>query len=69
MLKLPEQITPEPTASLLDLGVDSLLALDLRKKLKNAAGANVPLAAILGGATVAEVIEHMQRTTEEGTHP
>lgn len=64
VLKLPDEITPEPTASLLDLGVDSLLALDLRKKLKNAAGANVPLAAILGGATVAEVIEHMQRTTE-----
>lgn len=69
VLKLPEQITPEPSASLLDLGVDSLLALDLRKKLKNTTGANVPLAAILGGATVAEVIEHMQRTTEEGTHP
>ena len=64
VLKLPDEITPDPAASLLDLGVDSLLALDLRKKLKNAAGANVPLAAILGGATVAEVIEHMQRTTE-----
>ncbi|MEH3129447.1 MAG: mycobactin polyketide synthase MbtD [Mycolicibacterium neoaurum] len=64
VLKLPDEITPDPSASLLDLGVDSLLALDLRKKLKNAAGANVPLAAILGGATVAEVIEHMQRSTE-----
>jgi mycobactin polyketide synthetase MbtD len=47
--------------SLLDLGVDSLLALDLRKKLKKATGHNVPLARILGGATATELIEHLKR--------
>ena len=69
VLNLPADVDPEPSASLLDLGVDSLLALDLRKKLKKATGANVPLATILGGATVAEVTEHMQNTATEGTHP
>lgn len=61
VLNLPADTALEPSASLLDLGVDSLLALDLRKKLKTAAGVNVPLATILGGATVAEVLEHLER--------
>jgi mycobactin polyketide synthetase MbtD len=61
VLNLPSGTALEPAASLLDLGVDSLLALDLRKKLKKAAGVNVPLATILGGVTVAEVIEHLER--------
>ena len=61
VLNLPADTALEPSASLLDLGVDSLLALDLRKKLKKAAGVNVPLATILGGATVAEVLEHLER--------
>ncbi|MGU3499670.1 mycobactin polyketide synthase MbtD [Mycobacterium sp. C31M] len=65
VLNTPADIAPEPSASLLDLGVDSLLALDLRKKLKKATGANVPLATILGGATVAEVIEHMEHTEKK----
>jgi mycobactin polyketide synthetase MbtD len=61
VLNLPADTALEPSASLLDLGVDSLLALDLRKKLKTAAGVNVPLATILGGATVEEVLEHLTR--------
>ncbi|WP_237568824.1 mycobactin polyketide synthase MbtD [Mycolicibacterium lacusdiani] len=52
-------------ASLLDLGVDSLLALDLRKKLKKATGRTVPLATILGGATAAELIEHLNRPDQK----
>lgn len=60
VLNLPADTALEPSTSLLDLGVDSLLALDLRKKLKKAAGVNVPLATILGGATVAEVLEHLE---------
>ncbi|MFC7675593.1 mycobactin polyketide synthase MbtD [Mycolicibacterium sp. GCM10028919] len=52
-------------ASLLDLGVDSLLALDLRKKLKKATGRTVPLATILGGATAAELIDHLNRPDEK----
>lgn len=65
VLNLPTDTALEPSASLLDLGVDSLLALDLRKKLKKAAGVNVPLATILGGATVAEVLEHLERSEKK----
>ncbi|MEZ0338647.1 mycobactin polyketide synthase MbtD [Mycobacterium sp. pV006] len=43
-------------ASLLDMGVDSLLALDLRKRLRRATGRSVPLAAMLGGMTGTELI-------------
>ncbi|MCF6388928.1 mycobactin polyketide synthase MbtD [Mycobacterium sp. MBM] len=65
VLNLPADTALEPSASLLDLGVDSLLALDLRKKLKTATGVNVPLATILGGATVAEVLEHLKRSEKK----
>lgn len=38
-------------STLFDLGVDSLLALDLRKRLKKLTGHTVPLATLLGGIT------------------
>ncbi|MGV0835200.1 mycobactin polyketide synthase MbtD [Mycolicibacterium thermoresistibile] len=43
-------------ASLFDLGVDSLLALDLRKRLKRVTGRSVALAKLLGGITAADLI-------------
>lgn len=48
--------TVDLAASLLDMGVDSLLALDLRKRLRRATGRSVPLAAMLGGMTGTELI-------------
>lgn len=42
--------------SLLDLGVDSLLALDLRKRLQRTTGHKVSLAVLLGGITGGELI-------------
>lgn len=65
VLKLDDTTGLDLGASLLDLGVDSLLAIDLRKKLKKATGRAVPLATILGGATAAEVIEHLERPEKE----
>ncbi|WP_396936080.1 mycobactin polyketide synthase MbtD [Mycolicibacterium sp.] len=65
VLKLADTSGLDLDASLLDLGVDSLLALDLRKKLKKATGRSVPLATILGGATATEVIEHLERPEKE----
>ncbi|MDV3128304.1 mycobactin polyketide synthase MbtD [Mycobacterium sp. 21AC1] len=62
VLKLSDTTGLDLDASLLDLGVDSLLALDLRKKLKKATGQSVPLATILGGVTATELIEHLERT-------
>ncbi len=65
VLKLADTTGLDLDASLLDLGVDSLLAIDLRKKLKKATGRSVPLATILGGATAAELIEHLERPEKE----
>ncbi|OLP02093.1 polyketide synthase [Mycolicibacterium porcinum] len=65
VLKLADTTALDFDASLLDLGVDSLLAIDLRKKLKKATGRSVPLATILGGATAAELIEHLERPEKE----
>ncbi|MGV0745743.1 mycobactin polyketide synthase MbtD [Mycolicibacterium sp. XJ870] len=65
VLKLTDTSGLDLDASLLDLGVDSLLALDLRKKLKKATGQSVPLATILGGVTATELIEHLKRPEKE----
>ncbi|MDZ4266671.1 MAG: SDR family NAD(P)-dependent oxidoreductase, partial [Mycobacterium sp.] len=43
-------------SSLFDLGVDSLLALDLRKRLTRLTGHTVPLAKLLGGITGIDLI-------------
>ena len=43
-------------SSLFDLGVDSLLALDLRKRLKRLTGHTIPLATLLGGITGTDLI-------------
>jgi mycobactin polyketide synthetase MbtD len=51
-------------ASLFDLGVDSLLALDLRKRIKRATGRSVPLARLLGGITGTELIADLDRAGE-----
>jgi mycobactin polyketide synthetase MbtD len=51
--------------SLLDLGLDSLLALDLRKRLKRATGASVPLGSLLGGITCAELIAELDTRSDK----
>ena len=43
-------------SSLFDLGVDSLLALDLRKRMKRRTGQTVPLAILLGGINGSDLI-------------
>ena len=55
-LNLGDGATIDLSASLLDLGVDSLLALDLRKRLRRATGRSVSLADLLGGITGDELI-------------
>ncbi|KUH80537.1 MULTISPECIES: mycobactin polyketide synthase MbtD [unclassified Mycobacterium] len=48
--------------SLLDMGVDSLLALDLRKRLLRTSGRKVPLATLLGGITGGELVADLNST-------
>jgi mycobactin polyketide synthetase MbtD len=61
-LNLDDPTTIDLSTSLLDLGVDSLLALDLRKRLRRATGTSVPLAALLGGITGDELIASLDPT-------
>ena len=49
-------------ATLFDLGVDSLLALDLRKRLKKLTGQTVPLATLLGGITGTDLIAAIEES-------
>lgn len=55
-----EAATLDLDASLFDLGVDSLLAVDLRKRLKRLTGRTVPLATLLGGITGTDLIAGFQ---------
>jgi len=56
-LHLGDSLSVDPTASLIDLGLDSLLALDLRRRLRRAVGHSAPVAQMLGGITVDELID------------
>lgn len=53
----------DPEMSLLDLGLDSLLALDLRKRLMRTTGTKVALATLLGGITGSELIDSLDDPT------
>ena len=55
----------DPAATLFDLGMDSLLALDLRKRITRVTGRSVALATLLGGITVRELVA----TFEESDSP
>lgn len=49
-------------AALIDIGMDSLLALDLRTRLRTATGQSVPLAKLLGGISGAELAVILEQT-------
>jgi mycobactin polyketide synthetase MbtD len=52
------------TESLFDLGVDSMLAVDLRKRLKRMTGRTVSLATLMGEITGDELVEKLQGADE-----
>jgi mycobactin polyketide synthetase MbtD len=60
VLSLPDPDAVDLNASLFDLGVDSLLALDLRKRLKRVTGRTVGLARLLGGITGTELVSDLE---------
>ncbi|HEU4362701.1 MAG TPA: SDR family NAD(P)-dependent oxidoreductase, partial [Mycobacterium sp.] len=64
-LSLADPSAVDMNAALIDLGVDSLLALDLRKRLRSRTGSNVSLARLLGGITGAELIDALQTGQSE----
>ncbi|MBV9722048.1 MAG: SDR family NAD(P)-dependent oxidoreductase, partial [Mycobacterium sp.] len=59
-LQLSDPGLIDPRVSLIDLGLDSLLALDLRKRLRRAVGCSAPVSQLLGGITVSELIEALR---------
>ncbi|SRX94675.1 Polyketide synthetase MbtD (polyketide synthase) [Mycobacterium tuberculosis H37Rv] [Mycobacterium shimoidei] len=64
VLDIDGPATVDMSTALVDLGVDSLLALDLRNRLRRATGRSVPLARLLGGITGVELIEELQSPPE-----
>lgn len=52
------------SAALVDLGADSMLALDLRDRLRRRTGISVPAGRMLGGMTGAELIDCLQSTAQ-----
>ncbi|OBH56781.1 mycobactin polyketide synthase MbtD [Mycobacterium sp. E2479] len=65
-LHLGDSLSIDPGTSLIDLGVDSLLALDLRKRLRRTVGNSVPVSRMLGGITVTELIEALRADSTGG---
>jgi mycobactin polyketide synthetase MbtD len=61
-----DAVSIDVTASLIDLGLDSLLALDLRRRLRRAVGHSAPVAAMLGGITVNELIDVLGAGSADG---
>ena len=68
-LHLGDAVSIDPSASLIDLGVDSLLALDLRKRLRRTVGSSVPVARMLGGITLNELIDALGAGATSGPRP
>lgn len=63
-LQLGDSLSIDPDASLIDLGLDSLLALDLRRRLRRTVGHSAPVAQMLGGITVHELIDALRPAPE-----
>ncbi|OBB94268.1 mycobactin polyketide synthase MbtD [Mycobacterium sp. 852002-40037_SCH5390672] len=65
-LHLGDSLSIDPGTSLIDLGVDSLLALDLRKRLRRTVGNSIPVSRMLGGITVTELIDALRADSTGG---
>jgi mycobactin polyketide synthetase MbtD len=59
-LSLPDPGTVDLDVALTDLGIDSLLALDFRKRLRRSSSRSVSPARLLGGISGAELIDALQ---------
>ncbi|MBX9640607.1 MAG: polyketide synthase, partial [Mycobacteriaceae bacterium] len=66
VLSLGAPSSVDLNAALVDLGADSLLALDLRDRLRQRTGQSVPAARLLDGTTGAQLIESLQSAQTTG---
>jgi mycobactin polyketide synthetase MbtD len=65
-LHLGDSVSFDPGTSLIDVGLDSLLALDLRRRLRRTLGHSAPVAQMLGGITFGELIEELRPGSAAG---
>lgn len=65
-LHLGDSRSIDPGTPLIDLGVDSLLALDLRKRLRRTVGNSVPVSRMLGGITMTGLIDALRADSSGG---
>lgn len=56
LLRLPAEQAVPPDAPVLDLGVDSLVAVKMRQWFQNELEVSMPVMKLIGGATISEVI-------------
>jgi mycobactin polyketide synthetase MbtD len=68
-LHMDDSVSVDSSASLVDLGLDSLLALDLRRRLRRAVGHSAPVAQMLGGITVSELIDVLRPSGASSAAP
>lgn len=66
VLGIPGTDTIDTTRSMVSLGLDSLLALGLRRKVESELGRDIPMADLLGGASIDAVV---QLLTDESVLP
>jgi mycobactin polyketide synthetase MbtD len=67
VLRLADPGAVDLDMALVDLGVDSLLALELRNRLRHSVGRSVPLTCLLGGISGVGLIDALQSEPKAGT--
>jgi NADP-dependent 3-hydroxy acid dehydrogenase YdfG/acyl carrier protein len=65
VLDLPPNTPLDAGESLVALGLDSLMAIDLKNSIRNAVGVNVPLNEFLGGTSIRDVVSLALSSMEE----
>jgi acyl carrier protein len=60
VLGLARHQRPDAEQPLAELGLDSLLAIDLRGRIASELGVDVPLGQLFGGASIGELARHVQ---------
>ncbi|NUT48566.1 MAG: acyl carrier protein, partial [Saccharothrix sp.] len=50
---------PDPDRALFDLGVDSLMAVELKNEIEGALGVSLPISAFLDGATARDLVDRI----------
>ncbi|GAU68946.1 putative modular polyketide synthase [Streptomyces sp. NBRC 110611] len=61
-----QSVSPAPDQPLLDLGVDSLMAVELKNEIEGGLGVSLPISAFLEGASVSRLVEQIMAHLSDG---